>query len=86
MGRGGADVLLGRGGDDCLAGGPGRDRLNGGSGTDRLAGGPGGDTIHAVDGLPETVRCGGGTDRAKADVSDRLVGCEQVEREFDVEG
>ena len=86
LGRGGSDVLLGRGGDDCLAGGLGRDRLNGGSGTDTLAGGPGGDTIRSADGLAETVNCGSGLDRVKADTSDRLVGCERVDREFQAVG
>ena len=82
LGRGGPDVLQGRGGDDCLVGGPGRDRLEGGSGRDVLKGGPGKDFIHAVDGVAETVRCGPGRDRVRADATDRLRGCERVRREF----
>ncbi len=56
------------------------DRIDGGFGTDRFSGGAGNDRIIAVDGRRETVNCGPGRDRVFADDSERLIGCEIVER------
>lgn len=71
-GRGGRDVIRGRPGDDCLSGGSGRDIVRGGAGIDRLNGGPGADRLRAIDGARDTIRCGRGRDRVKADAQDRL--------------
>lgn len=76
----GNDVLAGGAGDDALFGDAGDDRLTGGPGLDRMNGGPGADTIQARDGRAETVRCGPGRDRVRADPRDRLIGCEVVAR------
>ncbi len=69
LGRGGNDRIRGRAGDDCLVGGKGADRVSGGAGDD---------SINSRDGRRETVRCGAGTDRVRADPTDRLKGCERT--------
>ena len=76
----GADTLLGGSGNDRLDGGAGNDTLTGGTGTDALSGGTGNDVINAKDGRRESVNCGPGRDRVRADRNDRLVGCERVSR------
>jgi hypothetical protein len=85
-GENGNDVLRGSLGNDRLYGGDGSDRLFGEAGNDTLYGGPGrdqlegggqNDTIVSRDGIAETVRCGTGLDRVRADRSDRLLGCER---------
>jgi Ca2+-binding RTX toxin-like protein len=73
----GNDVLSGGAGTDSLSGGPGNDTLSGGTGADTLNGGSGNDTINSKDGVPETVNCGAGRDRVKADKADRLRSCEK---------
>jgi hypothetical protein len=84
-----ADVLRGLAGDDELRGRRGADRLEGGSGRDRLVGGPGRDVvlggtgeddIDVRDGQRDTVRCGAGRDRVRADRNDRVSGCERIRR------
>ena len=89
VGLAGDDLLSGYAGNDALVGGPGNDRLRGGTGNDRLdggtgvdtyAGGAGNDWINAADGRAETVSCGSGRDRARADRADKLTGCEKVTR------
>lgn len=88
-GRGGHDCLLGASGNDVLRGEAGADRLTGGRGNDTLTGGPGmnaydagpgADVVDARNGARETVRCGSGRDRVRADARDRLIGCEVVSR------
>ena len=95
-GRGGDDLLYGGVDGDALDGGAGADRLAGGPGDDTLVGGPGADqlsgdgaqssrfgndAIDAVDGEPDSVDCGLGSDRVRADVVDTVAGdCETVER------
>ena len=79
-GVGGNDRLSGNAGDDLLAGGPGNDRLKGGAGRNRLRGGLGNDRLNAVNGRVDRLVCGRGTDVARADGVDRLVGCERVRR------
>ena len=76
----GRDRLEGESGSDALRGGAGADTLVGGPGTNRYDAGPGDDVVRAANGRSETVRCGTGTDRVRADRSDRLVGCERVIR------
>ncbi len=80
-GKRGSDRLNGKGGDDCIGGGRGRDRIKGGSGEDTLRGGGGNDIIKAKDGEVDTVKCGTGHhDRAVADKTDQLTGCEKRKR------
>ena len=76
----GNDRLSGGSGNDTLSGGAGKDDLVGGRGADAFSGGSGNDTINSADGRRETVKCGAGTDRVKADRKDRLSGCEKVRR------
>jgi Ca2+-binding RTX toxin-like protein len=76
----GRDRLEGEAGSDALRGGSGADTLIGGAGTNRYDAGPGNDVVHAANGRRETVRCGTGTDRVRADRADRLIGCERVSR------
>ena len=85
-GLAGADCLFGQAGNDRLDGGAGTDKLDGGAGNDTLIGGKGkdaftagagNDTINSKDGTVETVNCGKGKDKVKADKKDKLKGCEK---------
>src|SRR3954451_3659206 len=80
LGGRGSDRLLGEAGDDRLTGGSGNDVLTGGAGTNSYDAGRGNDVVNAANGRRETVRCGPGRDRVRADRRDRLVGCERVTR------
>jgi hypothetical protein len=51
-----------------------------GPGKDKLNGGPGNDTITSKDGIAESVNCGSGRDKVKADKKDKLKGCESRAR------
>jgi Ca2+-binding RTX toxin-like protein len=77
-GNSGNDRLSGGSGRDRLSGGSGKDRLKGGSGRNRYSGGSGRDSINSKNGRKETVRCGSGRDKVRADGFDRLIGCEVV--------
>jgi extracellular elastinolytic metalloproteinase len=80
VGLDGSDRIRGRGGRDLVCGGDGNDSLSGGLGGDGLSGGNGNDWLYARDGVRERGLYGGpGTDRARKDASDRIVG---VERRF----
>jgi uncharacterized delta-60 repeat protein len=88
-GLAGADCLTGGAGRDRVDGGAGNDKLKGGAGTDSLNGGAGrnsyaagagNDRVNARNGVRETVNCGAGRDSVRADRSDRLRGCERVNR------
>jgi hypothetical protein len=72
------DYLLGNGGDDLLTAGRKGDYLKGGQGHDAMKGGRGGDILLARDHTRDTVRCGRGSDNARADRIDRLRRCEDV--------
>ena len=76
----GFDLLDGGAGNDRVAGGGGPDEITGGPGKDRLFGGAGRDTISSRDSKRDTVRCGPGRDRVKADRRDRVRGCERISR------
>lgn len=89
VGRGGDDRLLGGAGvRDRLSGGAGDDHLEGLRGTDRISAGPGDDLIqlngygvHPERKPGDRVRCGRGRDLVRsAAATDRLAGCERVER------
>ena len=56
-------------------------KLKGDAGRDRYDAGAGNDTIAANDKTRETIVCGAGKDRGKADTVDRLRGCERVVRD-----
>jgi hypothetical protein len=83
-GLGGGESLTAAGGPGFIGpfnrpvsfeGGAGRDLLIGGSVPDLLDGGPGGDRIRARDHKRDTIFCGGGRDRVRADRKDKLTGC-----------
>lgn len=68
MGGGyGNDVMYGGDGGDTLSGGFANDRIFGGPGSDTVYGGSGNDYINVVDGQPDSIRCGTGTDTAVVD-------------------
>jgi hypothetical protein len=79
-GGGGPDSMYGGRGRDFLDGGPGRDLVDGEKGPDRVFAGPGRDRIFSIDHQRERIGCGAGRDRAWADRSDRVRGCERVRR------
>lgn len=67
----GPQELYGRGGNDIIDGGDGAgDLLDGGEGNDHLI---------DADRLNDRVFCGGGWDLYRADLLDRVVGCEEAE-------
>jgi Ca2+-binding RTX toxin-like protein len=91
----GPDRVAGGPGDDALDGGFGDDRIVGGRGRDTIsadkAGGDcgplwckypwGNDLVDVRDGEADSVSCGAGTDRVRADALDVVAGdCEAVER------
>jgi Bacterial Ig domain/RTX calcium-binding nonapeptide repeat (4 copies) len=87
--RGGDDQLSTGKGDDRVSAGPGADRvatgagadqINPGSGPDRIDAGRGNDRLGLSGNARDTAICGPGRDRATADRSDRLRGCERVTR------
>jgi Ca2+-binding RTX toxin-like protein len=55
----GADELIGSPAGETLDGGPGNDAIDGRGGPDELRGGQGGDDILAVDGIADSITCGG---------------------------
>ena len=88
-GAGGGDQLSGGSGNDRLSGGSGGDRLFGdsgndrivaGSGRNRLSGGAGRDVLDSRNGRRDSVNCGSGRDRARADRVDRVRRCERTVR------
>ena len=87
IGGGGRDGMIGESGSDRLLGGPAvdvllggtfPDRLNGGPGADVYSGGTGGDRVEARDRTDDTIDCGEGRDRGRADRRDVRTGCELV--------
>ena len=77
--RKGDDVVKGKRGADFLIGGAGDDRIVGGPGFDEMRGGGAADVINARDGIPDTIICGRGVDRALVDeVEDGVFDCEEV--------
>ncbi|HEX8912271.1 MAG TPA: hypothetical protein VF796_07915 [Humisphaera sp.] len=75
-GGGGDDLLMGMNGDDELYGGAGNDTLRGGSGRDALFGGDGNDLLYAQDGTRDFLSGGNGTDKARRDAIDEVLGIE----------
>ena len=79
-GGAGRDRLKGGSGNDRLSGGSGKDVLVGGKGKNTLLGGGGNDVLDITGGRRDKAVCGKGSDRVKADATDRVVGCERVKR------
>jgi Ca2+-binding RTX toxin-like protein len=80
-GGAGNDSIRGESGNDSLFGGSGNDSISTGPGSDKVSGGSGRDTIDAANGRVNTIRCGSGRDKVKADRSDRVSrDCEVVSR------
>ena len=77
----GDDSELGQAGDDDVDGDQGDDHLAGGKGSDDISGGTGNDVIAARDHRRDSIHCGAGNDRVRADRGDRVSGdCEHVSR------
>ena len=76
----GDDRVNGDSGDDDLRGGNGNDTITPGPGQDKVAGQGGNDTITARDGVQDTIDCGAGQDKVKADTQDQVKNCEYVTR------
>lgn len=79
-GGAGNDKLSGGAANDSLSGGAGNDKLSGGSGKNTYSGGAGNDNINSKNRKKESVSCGKGRDKVKADEVDKLKGCEVVRR------
>jgi hypothetical protein len=58
----------------------GADTVDPGKGPDNVQTSSGPDTVNAVDGYPDMIDCGAGTDTANVDQFDTTVGCETVNR------
>ena len=79
-GNAGNDAVLGGLGDDSLHGGEGADGLDGDRGRDSADGGGGDDSVLMRDAGADSVVCGLGRDRVRAEVLDSLdFSCEQVD-------
>jgi Ca2+-binding RTX toxin-like protein len=72
----GNDSLSGGGDNDRLDGGKGADKINAGSGKNTVKGGSGNDNIATQNGKRDSVDCGAGRDRIRADRGDKLKNCE----------
>ncbi len=77
--QGGNDIVFGGAGDDYIVGSNGNDTLYGDTGSDRLFGGADNDVLRAIDGLPDTLEGGSGSDIAYCDKSDSRV---EIEKTF----
>jgi Ca2+-binding RTX toxin-like protein len=85
----GADLLDGGSGGDRIHGDAGKDKIRGGRGNDDITPGTGQDTVAAQGGDDEifardqtrdTIDCGAGRDKVKADRTDSVKNCEFVKR------
>jgi Ca2+-binding RTX toxin-like protein len=85
----GKDLLVGSSGDDRMKGDAGDDKFNAGNGNDDITPGTGKDIVNgqggddeisAVDRTKDTIDCGAGVDKVKADRVDVLRNCEYVKR------
>jgi hypothetical protein len=72
------DWVGGGAGKDRISGAGGSDAINPGGGQDVVLAGSGRDFVNSRDSHRDTVKCGGGRDRAKTDPFDRLSSCDQV--------
>jgi hypothetical protein len=76
IGGAGPDTITGSDSPNTLDGGDGGDVITGFGGVDVFRAGEGNDLVKAVDGLGESVDCGGGTDTIEPDPADALTSCE----------
>src|SRR5215216_17474 len=75
------DAIYGYGGADRIDARDGGDTLRLGGGKDKGQGGRGNDYLRAVDGSKDTIYCGPGADRVRANPGDNVAGdCEKVTR------
>src|SRR5215208_6254621 len=75
------DAIYGYGGADRIHAWGGNDTLRLGGGKDKGQGGRGNDYLCAVDGSKDTIYCGPGADRVRANPGDNVAGdCEKVTR------
>jgi len=75
------DAIYGYGGADRIDARDGGDALRLGGGKDKGQGGRGNDYLRAVDGSKDTIYCGPGADRVRANPGDNVAGdCEKVTR------
>jgi Ca2+-binding RTX toxin-like protein len=74
----GSATIAGDSGDNALSGGSGDDNITGGGGADFLSGNGGNDTLNAVDGFPDRVDGGAGSDVCNVDQLDAVYNCEGV--------
>ncbi|MEA2183039.1 MAG: hypothetical protein QOF69_2224 [Solirubrobacteraceae bacterium] len=88
----GNDLLVGNelanvlsGDVDPTIGVDGNDTIDGGGGADSLFGNGGDDLLKARDGVPDTVDCGLGTDKAIVDTIDTVRNCETVDASKELE-
>jgi hypothetical protein len=72
------DVLVGNALGNALSGGDGPDTITGRDGIDLLYGFGDGDTLNALDGFPDIVDGGLGTDTATADLADTVTNVENT--------
>ncbi|GAA2241552.1 hypothetical protein GCM10010401_12940 [Rarobacter faecitabidus] len=71
--------LVGGSGNDTLTGSDAPNTIVGGSGRDSITAGDGDDIIDVHDGETDTVACGNGTDRVRADGVDIVTACEKLD-------
>src|SRR5439155_8818209 len=74
---GSADAAF-QGINGAISGGAGNDKIDGGAGRNTISGGAGNDTIEVTNWARDTVNCGKGRDKVRADRSDKLRACERV--------
>jgi len=75
------DAIYGYGGADRIDARDGGDTLRLGGGKDKGQGGRGNDYLRGVDGSKDTIYCGPGADRVRANPGDNVAGgCEKVTR------
>ena len=79
-GGSGGDRINGDAGKDKIRAGRGNDDITPGAGQDTVAAQGGNDEIFARDSTRDTIDCGAGVDKVKADRSDSVKNCEYVKR------
>jgi hypothetical protein len=81
VGTSNSETIYGYRGADRIDARGGADALHLGSGKDKGQGGRGDDHIRAVDGSKDTIYCGPGSDRVRANPGDNVTGgCEKIKR------
>ncbi|MEY2426712.1 MAG: hypothetical protein QOI61_2284, partial [Actinomycetota bacterium] len=73
------DLLTGTDGVNLIDGLGGPDQIDPGAGADAAFGGLGADTIHARDGVADSIDCGQQSDTLQADAADAAIDCETLD-------